>query len=98
MKWQPLRQAVTERLERPSQAEAWMVPSEIRIETGSIVYCADEGTRRVSEREGLLEDFLELRDADGSAILKYARRWGVLGLCKHNLPADHPELWPLSLA
>jgi hypothetical protein len=40
-------------------------------------------------RREILGGFLELADSDDQAILEYARKWGVLGLCKHGLPAAH---------
>jgi hypothetical protein len=48
-------------------------------------------TRRQAEHagRGVLDDFLALRDGDDDAILKYCRTWGVLELCRHNLPACH---------
>ena len=41
------------------------------------------------DRRGILDEFLHLSDADDEAILKYARTWGVLELCCHNLPSSH---------
>lgn len=38
---------------------------------------------------GILDEFLRLCDASDQAILDYARTWGVLELCAHNLPARH---------
>jgi hypothetical protein len=38
---------------------------------------------------GMLDEFLTLCDAEDEAILKYARTWGVLELCRHNLPSCH---------
>jgi hypothetical protein len=48
-------------------------------------------TRRQAERDGraILDDFLKLRNGKDDAILNYARIWGVLELCRHNLPACH---------
>src|SRR5207245_2809350 len=43
----------------------------------------------------MLEPFLELwkPESGADAILAYARTWGVIGFCKHRLPASHrPEL------
>lgn len=96
-KLRSLRQAVTDRLERPSQAGHWDIPLRIRVEGASLIYDVNAAAKRVSEdeKQGLLEDFIRLGSADDRAILKYAHQWGVLGLCKHNLPTDHPELWPL---
>lgn len=41
------------------------------------------------KNRGILDEFLRLRDASDQAILDYARTWGVLELCAHNLPARH---------
>lgn len=37
----------------------------------------------------LLEGFVRLADAPDSAIRDYARQWGILGICKHDLPRTH---------
>ena len=31
----------------------------------------------------------QLADGDGPQIRAYARRWGILGICKHGLPSSH---------
>jgi hypothetical protein len=48
-------------------------------------------TRQEAEqsRRGILDEFMLLCDARDEAILNYARTWGVLELCRHNLPACH---------
>ncbi len=48
-------------------------------------------TRREAERggRGMLDEFLQLCGAGNEAILTYARTWGVLELCRHNLPSWH---------
>ena len=48
-------------------------------------------TRQEAERggRGIFDEFLQLRDAEDEMILKYARTWGVLELCRHNLPSCH---------
>src|SRR5207247_2601592 len=35
------------------------------------------------------QQFLELGEARSETIRDYARRWGVLGICRHGLPASH---------
>lgn len=49
------------------------------------------GTRQEAEQSGrgILDEFLHLCDAEDEAILKYAQTWGVLELCRHNLPCCH---------
>jgi hypothetical protein len=48
-------------------------------------------TRRQAEHDGrgILDEFLALSAAPDEAVLEYARTWGVLELCGHNLPACH---------
>ena len=40
----------------------------------------------------LLQHFVELAEAPDQKILLYARRWGVLEICEHGLPACHHDL------
>jgi hypothetical protein len=51
---------------------------------------------RVEPRPDRLVEFVALAEATADAILHYARRWGALGLCGHELPASHApaKLWP----
>ncbi|MFC2153116.1 hypothetical protein ACFLQ7_00590 [Actinomycetota bacterium] len=45
---------------------------------------------------GFLEGFIELEGADDDDIASFARRWGVMMICRHGLPATHaPDPWPL---
>ena len=37
----------------------------------------------------MLNEFLTLQDADDEQIGAYARRWGILGVCHHGVPASH---------
>lgn len=43
----------------------------------------------------LLEKFLMLHDRPTSDILAFAKRWGVLEICKHGLPCTHSNCHPL---
>lgn len=45
--------------------------------------------RLASEAGGALDAFLKLRDADAQKILRFAKAWGVLGLCDHGKPFTH---------
>ncbi len=48
----------------------------------------------------VLEGFVKLADAPAEKVLDYARRFGVLGICEHGVPASHnrgpfpPQLGP----
>jgi len=48
--------------------------------------------RFIRAKPTLLEEFIALANADSSAIAKFVGHWGVLGLCRHNLPIGHPVL------
>lgn len=52
------------------------------------------GARLVYPPDSLLSEFIELGNAAPSQIARFARKWGLLGLCKaHELPADHVINW-----
>lgn len=46
------------------------------------------GKKAPAKREGLLRDFVAL-DGEVNRTLRFAQRWGLLGLCAHRLPASH---------
>jgi diguanylate cyclase with GGDEF domain len=50
-------------------------------------YSGAARARRVRPSRKLLTEFLKLRDSTDS-ILRFARRWGPLGFCAHDLPLD----------
>jgi hypothetical protein len=39
----------------------------------------------------LLDRFIKLADASSDQVLAFAKKWGPLGLCWHNLPTLHPQ-------
>jgi hypothetical protein len=64
----------------------------MRLDGGFLVYrpAADAGDStdyRAIDYSGALGAFLAIRDADG--VLRFAQRYGPLGLCEHKLPAEH---------
>ena len=44
---------------------------------------------RIRPGPGLLEEFVRLEGQPCQSFYKYARRRGVLGICKHDLPSTH---------
>jgi hypothetical protein len=93
----------TGRLERRVLAPRWQLPRRIVLDGDRLRWTWTAGTdgpgitpdRLIEPAAGLLEDFLQLRNAPARQILRYAQRWGVLGLCEHDFPAQHPpEYWP----
>jgi hypothetical protein len=65
----------------------------VPFSTGCIlVWSGEPPYPEVRPGPGLFEDFLKLETAkDRGAIVRYARRWGPLWLCSHDLPAGHDD-------
>ncbi len=45
--------------------------------------------RYVRPRSDMLVDFVKLSEGTSEQILSYAKKWGPLYICKHDLPASH---------
>lgn len=104
--WQDLVDEESDQLERPLLADPWVTPgASLGVQDGCLEVDGDlwyESLRDVKAEAPMLEDFVRLaesgRDSD-QAVLEYARRWGLLELCQHQLPVDHgPVHVPIALA
>lgn len=83
------------RFGRPVAAGRWVVPSGIELQGDQLIW-REFPARQVSAGPKLLEEFVRLADRPAEAVLSYARRWGVLGICEHGLPLSHnPPPTPL---
>jgi hypothetical protein len=81
------------RLERFFPINELQIPSDIRLEGYDLVWEPDKpAARRVEAGKGVLEQFAKLADAEPKSYLAFAKRWGPLGLCKHNVPASHNQI------
>lgn len=78
-------------IDRPVGSGTWGVPSEIRVEGENLTWRSRGGpAKNVTVGPGMLEDFLKLDTAGEQVIVRYANKWGVLGLCgKHGFPSTH---------
>jgi len=89
-------------LERPFDLGRLLVPTRVNVEGDRLVWAVpvahDEfgidytdfsGYKQVTPQAGLLTQFVQLADAPAEQIAQYARRWGMLGLCEHGVPAGH---------
>ncbi len=87
-------------LPRSVNPDYWLVPGFIDLElsdTSSVetdrlvwAYLGEEGEIfRKTASQGLLAEFLELAESTPKKILSYARRWGVLYVCKHDRISGH---------
>lgn len=65
------------------------VPRSIVVEKQCLHWTALEGFDYREPCFETLRDFVELADASDAAILNFAKRWGILGFCKHWLPLTH---------
>lgn len=79
-------------------AEALTVPDGIRLARGGLVtpslWCSVKTPPQPVPRD-LLARFVALVDAGDESFLEFARRFGLLGLCRHGLPWTHnPQCRP----
>ncbi len=83
----------TGQLERAMLAGQWPVWPKIEARDGFLT-CRffGDSPSYVGEGKGLLADFLALANAPDSDVEKYARKWGILGLCCHGLPTGHESV------
>jgi hypothetical protein len=78
-------------LERPVATQPYHTFTDLILEEGQIKLSpqARKGVA-ITPAKGMLEEFVKLADADEQDILRYARRWGFLELCReHWEPASH---------
>lgn len=75
--------------------DGWLrVPEEIKVDGEHLISCGRQFKyRRVTP--AILDDFLDLdRTKDPQAVLRFAKRFGVLSLCDHGLPMYHNQKEP----
>lgn len=68
------------------------VPPNLRLTSGALRWDYRGAQRDVKDTGGMLDAFRRIRDADG--VLRFARKYGVLRLCAHGLPAEHSNHLP----
>jgi predicted RNA-binding Zn-ribbon protein involved in translation (DUF1610 family) len=75
-----------------SLAHRWLRPPGIRLENEAICYDDPDNKAVWVKNPGLklVADFATLAAAPPEAILQFARRWGVLGLCQHRAGGSPP--------
>jgi hypothetical protein len=69
----------------------WRRPGSVKVEGNNLVYSARTVRTYLNTDKPYepLQSFLALDGAVDSRIASFARRWGVLGICEHGLPASH---------
>jgi hypothetical protein len=91
-RWEGLADPDTAVLERPVAQAEWRAPCGVELddERDCLLYPMNRAhERRIRAGAGLLEGFISLADAPPQVIRNFARRWGVLALCRHGLPMSH---------
>lgn len=76
------------RLDRPVAGVGWLAP-DVALKDDRLVWSPFGGFRRVRPSATMLESFIGLAEAANSGIASYAKRWGVFGVCAHDLPSSH---------
>ncbi len=82
----------SETTKRKLAVHEYRVPSPIHLEGGRLFWRRDRPQwKDVKPTVETFSEFVRLgsEDVEDVEILKYARRWGVLNLCKHLLPRSH---------
>jgi len=81
---------------RPLAAAKLLVPEVIRYRSGRLYWrCEAHGDFELGERRhpsaGLLEAFIRLggEKTNPGRITRFARQWGLLGICRHGKPGNH---------
>ena len=90
-------------VDRPVQAQAWIVPAHMDVDSDSLIWSyAVSVSDPVQDRlvspdpnikPGLFSEFLNLGNAQPPRILRYARTWGVLGICQQHAMPHSVEAW-----
>jgi hypothetical protein len=86
-------------LDSPVEPSYIPVPGEVELDGDRLVWRGVVAGMERTEysNKDLLDRFITLADADKRQILSYARKWGVLHICEHGLPASHnPQHFGLS--
>jgi hypothetical protein len=65
-----------------------MSPASVRVESGRVLYTSRGGPRH-RIRPALLESFVKLDTSAPVKVETFARKWGVLGVCRHNYMPLH---------
>jgi hypothetical protein len=94
--WDFLADEDTGELDRHFEA-MWPMPAKVWLDGHRLVWSMPHvpyfyPVPGVKASNGLLADFLPLaEDQTGEAILRFARRWGVLPVCDHGRPPRHGD-------
>ncbi len=76
-------------LGRPLKSGVWYVPTKVWLEQDRLVWGRQSEIKQIVVSPRIFDGFVRLSDAEPDKILAYARRWGPIGFCEHDLPSTH---------
>ena len=79
-------------LDQPVRPGFLWVPSDVCIQGDRLTWTTRVPISEVQPANGFLDAFLSLHKQPDPAILRFAKKWGLLGVCDHDLPCSHN--WP----
>lgn len=74
-------------LERATDGTLWSLPRTIELRRDRICWTPEPG-REILPGRRMLTAFMGLGDKPAEAVLGFAKKYGVLGLCEHDVPAS----------
>lgn len=80
----------TGELVRPLAAAFWWALGDVRVDEQRVYWSSQQPdgappTRKIVPAPGMLEQFVRLHDGSPEQIASFARTWGILGFCQHDL-------------
>jgi hypothetical protein len=80
-------------LSKPLATNGWLLPKSVEVLGNRLFYeLIGFPPRIVRPGPGVLAEFVQLADGEGERIVRFAKEWGVLRLCRHGLPSPHEAL------
>lgn len=67
----------------------WVAPADVTARRGMLEWSGTGALVGSLDTRGLLDAFVPLADAPDDAVAAFARRYGVLGCCRHGEPFPH---------
>src|SRR5450432_2906491 len=81
-------------LDRPVDGTRWRVPRVMELREDRIYYDIFPG-KEIGPSAGMLEAFSKLGDLPPRSVFGFARKYGPLRICEHDLPCTHnTSPWP----
>lgn len=82
--WIALTSLKTGLIDVKMQLDYWSAPQHVEVRDDYLLY-SEKDIHPVRAQPGMLEAFANLAKACPEAVVAYAKRWGVLNVCKHGI-------------